>query len=38
VRRDKAAGLADVFPGLGEGLAEWVITASDGAQMMLQMA
>jgi hypothetical protein len=30
-RRDQAAGLADVFPGLGEGLAEWVVTASDGA-------
>jgi Nucleotidyl transferase AbiEii toxin, Type IV TA system len=37
-RRDQAAGLADVFPGLGEGLAEWVVIASDGAQMMLQMA
>lgn len=37
-RRDQAAGLADVFPGMGEGLAEWVVTAADGAQMMLQMA
>jgi hypothetical protein len=37
-RRDQAAGLADVFPGMGEGLAEWVVTAPDGAQMMLQMA
>jgi nucleotidyltransferase AbiEii toxin of type IV toxin-antitoxin system len=37
-RRDQAAGLADVFPGMGEGLAEWVVTAADGEQMMLQMA
>jgi hypothetical protein len=37
-RRDQSAGLADVFPGMGEGLAEWVVTAADGAQMMLQMA
>lgn len=37
-RRDQAAGLADVFPGMGEGLAEWIVTAPDGAQMMLQMA
>jgi Nucleotidyl transferase AbiEii toxin, Type IV TA system len=37
-RRHQSAGLADVFPGMGEGLAEWVVTAPDGAQMMLQMA
>jgi hypothetical protein len=37
-RRDQSAGLADVFPGMGEGLAEWIVTAPDGAQMMLQMA
>jgi len=37
-RRDQQAGLADVFPGMGEGLAEWVLTAPDGAQTMLQMA
>ena len=37
-RRDMAAGLADVFPGMGEGLAEWIITAPGGAQMMLQLA
>jgi Nucleotidyl transferase AbiEii toxin, Type IV TA system len=37
-RRDKAAGLADIFPGMGEGLAEWIVSAADGAQMMLQMA
>jgi hypothetical protein len=37
-RRDQAAGLEDVFYGLGEGLAEWVITAPGGEQTMLQMA
>jgi hypothetical protein len=34
-RRDQSGGLADVFPGMGEGLAEWIVTAPDGAQMML---
>jgi hypothetical protein len=37
-RRDQTEGLADIFYGMGEGLAEWIITAPDGAQMMLQMA
>ena len=37
-RRDLAGGLADVFDGMGDGLAEWIVTAPDGAQMMLQMA
>jgi Nucleotidyl transferase AbiEii toxin, Type IV TA system len=37
-RQDKTAGLADVFDGMGEGLAEWIITAPGGRQMMLQMA
>jgi Nucleotidyl transferase AbiEii toxin, Type IV TA system len=37
-RADKAAGLADVFEGMGDGLAEWTITAPGGQQMMLQMA
>ena len=37
-RRDVAGGLADVFDGMGDGLAEWIVTAPDGAQMMLQMA
>jgi predicted nucleotidyltransferase component of viral defense system len=36
-RRDKT-GLADIFYGLGEGLAEWIVTGPDGEQMMLQMA
>jgi hypothetical protein len=37
-RRDKTAGLADIFPGMGDGLAEWIVTAPAGRQMMLQMA
>ncbi len=37
-RRDVAGGLTDVFDGMGDGLAEWIVTAPDGAQMMLQMA
>jgi hypothetical protein len=37
-RQDKTAGLADVFYGMGEGLAEWIITAPGGRQMTLQMA
>jgi hypothetical protein len=37
-RRDQAGGLEDIFSGMGEGLAEWVITAPDGQQTMLQMA
>ena len=38
VRQDKAAGLADVFEGMGEGLAEWIVTAPDGRQTMLQLS
>jgi predicted nucleotidyltransferase component of viral defense system len=37
-REDKAAGLSDIFEGMGEGLAEWTVTAPGGQQMMLQMA
>ena len=37
-RRDQAGGLEDIFYGLGEGIAEWVITAPGGEQTMLQMA
>jgi len=37
-RQDKTAGLADVFYGMGDGLAEWVITTPGGAQLLLQMA
>jgi hypothetical protein len=36
--QDQVAGLDDLFPGMGEGLAEWVVTAPGGAQMMLQLA
>src|SRR5215471_2636127 len=37
-RRDKAGGLGDIFYGLGEGMAEWIVTAPGGQQMMLQLA
>jgi Nucleotidyl transferase AbiEii toxin, Type IV TA system len=37
-RRDKTGGLSDIFDGMGEGLAEWIITAPGGQQTMLQMA
>jgi hypothetical protein len=37
-RQDKTSGLADIFYGMGEGLAEWIITAPGGRQMVLQMA
>jgi hypothetical protein len=25
-RQDQTGGLTDIFPGLGEGLAEWIVT------------
>ena len=34
-RQDKTGGLADIFEGMGEGLAEWIITAPAGERMML---
>ncbi len=37
-RRDQAGGLEDIFYGMGEGLAEWIVTAPGGQQTMLQMA
>jgi Nucleotidyl transferase AbiEii toxin, Type IV TA system len=37
-REDKTAGLADIFEGMGQGLAEWTVTAAGGRQMILQMA
>ena len=37
-RQDLTAGLAGIFPGMSEGLAEWIITAPDGEQMALQLA
>jgi Nucleotidyl transferase AbiEii toxin, Type IV TA system len=37
-RQDETGGLAEIFPDIGEGLAEWIITAPGGEQMALQMA
>ncbi|MGH3199188.1 MAG: nucleotidyl transferase AbiEii/AbiGii toxin family protein [Streptosporangiaceae bacterium] len=37
-RQGKTAGLSEVFEGMGDGLAEWIITTPDGRQVMLQMA
>jgi len=37
-RIDKPAGLTDIFEGMGEGLAEWAVTAPGGEKMALQMA
>jgi Nucleotidyl transferase AbiEii toxin, Type IV TA system len=37
-RQDMTGDLAGIFPGMGEGLAEWIITAPDGEQMALQLA
>ncbi len=37
-RQDDVAGLADIFPGMGEGLAEWIVTDPDGAELTLQLA
>jgi hypothetical protein len=37
-RQDETAGLAEIFPDIGEGLAEWIITAPGGEQMALQIA
>jgi hypothetical protein len=37
-RQSDAADLADLFPGMGQGLAEWTVTAADGEQTVLQMA
>ena len=37
-REDKTAGLAEVFPGMSEGLAEWIITAPGGEDLRLQIA
>jgi len=37
-RQDMTAELAGIFPGMGEGLAEWIITGPDDEQMALQLA
>jgi hypothetical protein len=31
-RQDQAAGLTGIFPGMGEGLAEWIVTAPAGSR------
>jgi hypothetical protein len=38
VRQGQAGGLSDMFPDIGEGLAEWIVTAAAGEQMLLQLA
>jgi hypothetical protein len=37
-RLGSAGELGDIFEGMGEGLAEWIITAPGGQRTMLQMA
>ena len=37
-RLETAGELAEIFYGLGDELAEWIVTAPDGRQMMLQLA
>jgi hypothetical protein len=37
-RLDATGGLGDAFYGMGEGLAEWMITAPGGQETMLQLA
>ncbi len=37
-RQDKTGGLGDLFEGMDDGLAEWIVAGSDGRQMLLQMS
>jgi len=37
-RQDQAGGLSDMFPDIGEGLAEWIVTGPGGQEMLLQLA
>jgi hypothetical protein len=37
-RQDGVNDLGDLFEGMGEGLAEWLVTSPQGQQTMLQMA
>jgi hypothetical protein len=37
-RQEEAAELANMFPDMGQGLAEWIVTAPAGAQTVLQLA
>jgi hypothetical protein len=38
IPRDQSSGLEDIFEGMGEGLAEWTVTAPGGQETILQMA
>ena len=38
IRPDSSSELADLFPGLGDELAEWQVTAPDGQRTELQLA
>src|SRR5580693_5409763 len=35
---DQTGGLSDMFPDIGEGLAEWIVTTAGGEQLLLQLA
>jgi len=37
-RQDDAADLADLFPDMGQGLAEWTVSTPNGERTVLQMA
>jgi hypothetical protein len=37
-RHDKAGDLAEIFPGMADGLADWTVGEPGGRQVMLQMA
>lgn len=37
-REDQAGGLADIFPDMGAGLAEWTVISPAGEQTVLQLA
>jgi hypothetical protein len=37
-RIDKTGGLGDLFPGMGDRLAEWIVTSPGGERAQLQMS
>jgi hypothetical protein len=37
-RQDTTGGLGDIFYGIGDGLAEWIVSTPGGQQMTLQMS
>lgn len=37
-RQDQTGGLSDMFPDIGQELAEWIVTAVGGEQMLLRLA